>query len=80
MLNFQEVSLNMQTTAATVQLGIVRTDSHNLFSPTLCTCFVSLLTSLQNNMDTQMYANEDFIRYFIILPSFIKIQTITHMS
>jgi len=80
MLNFQEVSLNMQTTAAIIQLGTVMSDSHNLFSSPSCIGFLFLLTSLHNNVETQMFANEDFIRYFITLLSFIKIQSSTHMS
>jgi len=80
MLNFQEVSINMQTATTTVQLSTGMSDSHNLFSPTPCSGFMSIVTSFHNNMETQMSANEDFIKYFITLLSFIKIQSSTHMS
>ena len=80
MLNFQEVSLNMQIAVATVQLSTVKSDSHNVFSPPPCTGFGSLLTSLHNNVETSMFANEDFIKHFITLLSFTKIQSSTYMS
>jgi len=52
----------MESGVPTVQVDTTTGNSHNLLSPTPSTSFMSLLASLQHNIDTQMSGNEDIIR------------------